>query len=140
MTRNQKTILFILGVIALGMCVFPFLIIPTIDFSALPTSVPTVPPSPTIPSPPTPLKFESVMAQIKCERFIKATLRAPSTAKFSGAKTYSVDGEPLNYHAVTGYVEAQNAFGVPLRSWYRCYVHYIPARSHEWVLDNLEID
>jgi hypothetical protein len=55
-------------------------------------------------------------------------------------RSYTINGKPANYHAVTGVVEAQNSFGVLLRSTYRCDVHYIPERPLEWILDDLDIE
>jgi hypothetical protein len=80
------------------------------------------------------------MAQIKCERFIKDRLVSPSSAKFSNEKTYKVNGKPPNYHAVTGIIESLNRLGVPLRSQYRCDLHYLPDNPGVWILDYLDIE
>jgi hypothetical protein len=137
MTRKQMAILGIMALTAVFLlCVAPAMIVSTMDLSNIPTLTPPLP-SP-IPQP-TLLQHNRVMAQIKCERFIKAQLKAPSTAKFYATKTYARENKPRNYHAVTGIVEAQNSFGIPIRSNYRCDVHYIPERPLEWILDGLEM-
>jgi hypothetical protein len=64
---------------------------------------------------------------------------SPSSAKFNNEEAYGVNGEPANYHAVTGVVESQNRMGVWLRSEYRCDVHYLPDDPTLWVLDYLDI-
>lgn len=56
------------------------------------------------------------------EKFIRDTLKAPSTAEFSNEKTiYTGDCE----HQVTGYVEAQNGFGAKIRTPFAVRVKYI---------------
>jgi len=138
LTSSQKIILIFMSLIAL--CLFAFFA------SLIPkTSPPNMPPTlAPIPSPgpvvPTPLQHKKFMAQIKCERFVKDRLVSPSSAKFSHEKTYKVNGEPMNYHAVTGIVESQNRLGVLLRSQYRCDLHYLPDNPGVWILDYLDIE
>jgi hypothetical protein len=62
---------------------------------------------------------DASMAQIKAERFVRTTLRAPSTAKFSGS---SVVEQGNGVFVVRGAVDAQNAFGAMLRKNYVCRV------------------
>ena len=57
-------------------------------------------------------------AQRVCRDFVKARLKAPATAKFSG-EDYDASGDT---YTVTGAVDAQNSFGALLRSNYTCVV------------------
>ncbi len=50
---------------------------------------------------------------------VKSQLKAPSTAKFSNQH---IDQSSSNTWVVTGTVEAQNSFGVPLRNYYKVVV------------------
>ena len=60
--------------------------------------------------------------------FIKRRLKAPATAEFGGEKVSSFS--PPTKHLVTGYVDAQNAFGAKLRKRWACAVEKTGA--HEW--------
>lgn len=137
MTRNQKTILLLMSLAVLCLCSFFVALIPS-DISTAPAAPLST--APAIPPAPTPLQHKKFMAQIKCERFIKNRLVSPSSAKFSNVKSYTVNGEPMNYHAVVGVVESQNRMGVLLRAKYRCDAHYLPDDPTLWVLDYLDIE
>lgn len=137
MSRTQKNLLFLMSLPLICMAL-TFLALISPEPAPPATPQPTAPP--TVPPAPTPLKHRKFMAQIKCERFIKARLVSPSSAEFSYEETFSSNGKPLNYHAVTGIVESQNRMGVRLRSAYRCDVHYLPEDSSTWILDYLDID
>jgi hypothetical protein len=142
MSQPQKTILILMGLLVLCLCALFFVIVPTIGFSDISNLSVTTPiiPTPTKLIGPTPLQHKEISSGTQCRQYVRAELLVPSSAQFSNEKTYKVDGKPLNYHAVTGIVTAQNAFGVPLRSTYRCDVHYIPEDPSRWVLDSLTID
>lgn len=58
-------------------------------------------------------------AQVMAEKFIKGRLRAPGTAEFGGERVAHLGGEK---YLVTGYVDAQNAFGAKLRNQWICTV------------------
>lgn len=69
---------------------------------------------------------EPSMAEIKARRFVKQKLKAPSTAEFSDEEVRCAGGTK---YAVSGYVEAKNAFGVPLRSRY---VSIVESIGSDW--------
>ena len=66
-------------------------------------------------------------ASVIAERAIKAQLKAPSTADFSGLFDTQVahlkDGGP-NKWIVKGYVDAQNSFGAKIRNNYQVVVEF----------------
>lgn len=132
MIIKQKKLVLVLSVAAIVFC--------CLATSVPKLSAPENAPAQTGPLTPTPPQFKEHMAQIKCERFVKERLKAPSTARFYNTKTYGREGRERNYHAVLGQVESQNALGVPLVSSYRCDVHYLPNSPGEWVLDKLELE
>jgi hypothetical protein len=144
MSNNQKAILILMSLIVLCLCAFVMALIPSVSSTA-----PSLPPATLIPSPDmppgapaisTPLQHKKFMARLKCRRFIQDRLVSPSSAIFSSEKSYKVNDEPLNYHAVTGIVESQNRLGVPLRSKYRCDLHYLPDDPNVWILDYLDFE
>jgi hypothetical protein len=143
MSQTKQTILILMGLVVLCLCGLFFIIIPTVGFSDIPVSAPSISPAtttPKVPLSPTPLQHKEISSGTQCRQYVRAELLVPSSAQFSNEKTYKIDEKPLNYHAVTGLVTAQNRFGVPLRSTYRCDVHYIPEDPSRWILDSLTID
>lgn len=86
-------------------------------------------------------KGDDVSAALACQEFVKARLKAPTTADF-----------PLPYKAplttrsgVTGgwrwsaYVDAQNAFGAMIRTRFVCDVHKV-AGDDTYLLDSITLD
>jgi hypothetical protein len=137
MTLVQKTILILMLSTALCLCAI-IALIPLDTPGFLPIN-PT--PSLTIvPIGPTPLQHRAAGAIIQCRQFIRGRLVSPSSADFSYEEAYRVNDEPINYHAVTGIVESQNRLGVPLRSEYRCDLHYLANDPGIWILDYLDIE
>jgi hypothetical protein len=63
-------------------------------------------------------------AQIMAEDFVRNQLKAPSTAKFGGQTVMHIGGES---YRVTGYVDAENAFGARLRKVFVCTVRDLGA-------------
>lgn len=61
-----------------------------------------------------------VLAKIACENAVKNSLKAPSTAKFTGTQA-SGSG---NSYRVTGAVDAENSFGAALRNTFACSVSF----------------
>jgi hypothetical protein len=141
MTRNQRIILFLMVIIVLCLCASVLSLIPS---SLIPSSPavtsPAQPATPTVPTGPTPPQHRAAGAIVQCRQFVRDRLVSPSSAKFSYEEAYKVNGEPLNYHAVTGIVESQNRMGVRLSSQYRCDTHYLPDQPGVWVLDYLKIE
>lgn len=139
-TNTQKTILFLMLITSLCLCAIALALIPSLPSSPPAASTPSQHTAPTAPPLPTPLQHRGVRAIYQCRQFIRDRLVSPSSAEFSYEEAYKVNGEPMNYHAVTGIVESQNRMGVLLRSEYRCDVHYLPDDPGLWVLDYLKID
>ncbi len=73
-------------------------------------------------------------AQIMCQRFVKNQLKAPSTAKFPSNPSVAYVGN--NCYYMSSHVEAQNAFGVPIRNGFTCEVCY--AGSGKYTLKALD--
>lgn len=67
-----------------------------------------------------------------CENSVKAQLKAPSTAKFSGERY--TDNDPGWY--VTGSVDAQNSFGAAIRSSFSCNLTHV---GNQWVVDSTQV-
>ena len=70
-----------------------------------------------------------------CQGFVRANLKAPSTAVFPAAPTSSVVITQGQFDGVTvlkGYVDAQNGFGAQIRSIWACSTKFDPA-SGTWV-------
>jgi hypothetical protein len=136
MTPLQKTILLLMSLTALCLCAIAVAIAPPASNSSVPPIAPTLT---IVPVGPTPFQHQGGRAIYQCRQFIRDRLVSPSSAKFSYEEAYKVNGEPLNYHAVTGIVESQNRMGVWLQSNYRCDAHYLPESPGVWVLDYLDI-
>lgn len=61
-------------------------------------------------------KCSPYQAEREAQKYVKAALKAPSTANFPSAK---VTIEPAsNTRLITGFVDAQNGFGAMIRSGY----------------------
>lgn len=75
-------------------------------------------------------------APIMCERFVKGSLKAPSTADFQ--PNYQMKVVPIsdNEFVVGGYVDAENSFGAKIRSKFACHVLAI---GDSWQLMDLKI-
>lgn len=69
-------------------------------------------------------------AKVACRDFVKARLKAPATADFSGE---TVTGSGTSY-TVRGAVDSENSFGAKLRSTYVCVVE---DAGSEWRLTSL---
>jgi len=57
-----------------------------------------------------------IEARMQCEKWVKAKLKAPSTADFSGQV---VSGGPVSWTA-SGDVDSENSFGGTVRSSWTC--------------------
>lgn len=79
-------------------------------------------------------------AAFYCKTKVEERLRAPSTAKFPTNLYQSAKrtGTP-NEYSVRSYVDAENAFGTPLRSAFSCTVEHVPS-TDRWRLLDLTID
>lgn len=84
-------------------------------------------------------------AKIMCETLIKASLVAPTTARFSGildTRMGSVANQPNTYRVI-GYVDAQNSFGAQIRNYYTCEIKYNGGEwtnPLNWTLLRLDLD
>jgi hypothetical protein len=63
---------------------------------------------------------QPVLAQIACENAVKNSLKAPSTAKFTGTQASATGSS----YRVTGAVDAENSFGAALRNTFECSVTF----------------
>jgi hypothetical protein len=75
-----------------------------------------------------------------CERMVRKSLKAPSTAKFpdEGRSTVRSSNERLEFTTV-GSVDAQNGFGAQIRSKFRCVLEF-DAVAHTWRAKEFAID
>jgi len=60
------------------------------------------------------------MAYVMCQDRVKESLKAPSTAEFSGITETQIAPQGNRKYAVIGWVDAQNSFGAKLRTKYIC--------------------
>lgn len=66
--------------------------------------------------------LEAAKARGLCERALEAQLKAPSTAKFSGAFDTRAGKSEAGDWIVAGHVDSQNSFGAMIRGHYTCRV------------------
>lgn len=82
------------------------------------------------------------MAVIQCQQYVKARLRAPSTADFPFLD-HNVTNTGSETYLVRSYVDAQNGFGAMIRSNYRCEIRYTggeDAEARNWHLVDLQMN
>jgi len=72
-----------------------------------------------------------------CEEFVSRHLKAPSQAEFIYGSEVAVHHSDGRY-TVTGEVDVPNAFGVMIRTRYRCELHY--GGNDMWYLDDILIE
>jgi hypothetical protein len=65
-------------------------------------------------------QVDSFDAYYMATQHVKESLKAPSTADFSGFEESVVTGSPEAGYTVKGWVDAQNSFGAKLRSRWIC--------------------
>lgn len=74
-------------------------------------------------------EYDCLGAQVACRKFVMAHLRAPATAKFGSRESGEYGkcvgpqkpGAPWpECYVVAGYVDAQNAFGALVLTYYEC--------------------
>jgi hypothetical protein len=82
---------------------------------------------------------KAIEAFIVSQEFVKARLKAPSTAKFPGPSQAQVLIGKDNQYRVISYVDSQNSFGAMLRGNYECLVKYDPAKD-KWFPVTVDID
>ena len=75
----------------------------------------------------------AVDAEIMCEEFIGRRLKVPATAKYSHTQTLK-DGAR---YTVSGHVDAENSFGVMVRTDYACVV--ADQGNGKWSLEGLSL-
>jgi hypothetical protein len=73
-----------------------------------------------------------------CQNFVEKRLKAPSTADLASMEDSKVRPVKNEGFIVTSYVDAQNSFGVKIRTAYLCMVEY-DSTSHYWKLADLEM-
>jgi hypothetical protein len=80
-------------------------------------------------------------AKDSCEQFIENRILTPSTAKFSGETTYTIQGQTDTFR-LTGDVDAQNGFGATIRNYFSCDVQRAGTESNgndRWHLLTLDL-
>lgn len=71
------------------------------------------------------------------KEFVKRRLKAPATADFASSREHTVlPSQTPNEFIVTGYVDAQNAFGAKLRQRYICKLRKVDDKGN-WQLVEL---
>lgn len=75
-----------------------------------------------------PLELSPIEVVVDCERAVESQLLAPSTAEFIDSDTDGVRKTGAVRYMYVGVVEAQNAFGVPLRSPFVCELEFEDGR------------
>jgi hypothetical protein len=76
-----------------------------------------------------------VGAYQSCERAVKTTLKAPSTADFSGYSDSDIKSAG-NIYTVAGYVDSENSFGAKIRTDWNCQVR---STGDNWQLVHLNV-
>ena len=82
------------------------------------------------------------MAHIQCKAFVKARLKAPSSAEFA-FMDYAATKFPDHKYIIRASVEAQNSFGVKLKNDYVCAVQWNGSDQNaisNWTLLSLQIE
>jgi hypothetical protein len=75
-------------------------------------------------------------AFVWCKLFIETRLSSPSTASFSSLFNSTITSVGIGSYRVTGYVDAQNAFGAKIRNSYTCVVR---RDGGDWILESLSL-
>lgn len=70
-------------------------------------------------------EFDSVSAQLNCEKQVKMRLKAPSSAKFAPYGDLNITRPDEKTWRVFGWVDAQNGFGAMIRNHYTCTITYL---------------
>lgn len=78
-----------------------------------------------------------ISACVRAEFAIKERLKAPSSAKFAPCYEYSITGDSASGFEVRGHVEAQNSFGVMLRSRFIVRLRHLGADAWEVITADL---
>jgi hypothetical protein len=78
-------------------------------------------------------------AYVACQQFVRDRLRAPTSAAFPPYREVVVrGGAPTAEYELRAYVDAQNAFGAPLRSTFTCTVQHTTGTTYRLVDLHLE--
>lgn len=82
-------------------------------------------------------EHDTLGAWVMCQQFIEERLRSPKSADYpAGYDRYTTDLGGGRYR-VKAYVDAQNAFGVEIRTPFECTVKY--AGNEKWILEDLKM-
>lgn len=79
------------------------------------------------------------MPKIKAERFIRADLKNPSAARFSGYRETRIAEIETCRFAVFGWVEATNGYGAVIRQKYGAIVRYDRSAA-DWFFEGWKVD
>lgn len=72
------------------------------------------------------------------KQFVSNRLKAPSTANFPRYESRFVFRLDSRRYQVSAWVEAENAFGSPLRKPFTCTIAH--EKGYEWTLESLSLD
>lgn len=75
-------------------------------------------------------------ACVAAEQFVKQNLKSPATTQFGPCRSENVSTGNNNIYQVSGYVDAQNAYGATLRNSYSAQMQY---QGGQWHLINVAI-
>lgn len=83
------------------------------------------------------INAEQVEAASFCKRQVRASLKAPQTAKFPMLDFKATTSADEQTFYVTSYVDSQNGFGAMLRTNYQCELQYQGGDYDGWKLMDL---
>lgn len=93
-------------------------------------------------SKPASFQDKQLMAGRVCEKYVRASLKAPSTADFGDKQTVSLGDDSFQ---VVGQVDAQNSFGAMIRNTYTCKTRFgggvgdAVYSNANWTLEDISI-
>ena len=81
------------------------------------------------------------MAFVSSQEYVRARLKAPSTAKFPGSSDSNIKVQYIGdcKHQVYAFVDSQNGFGAMIRTQYYAEMQYISNSGNKWRLLDLKI-
>lgn len=80
-------------------------------------------------STPKPPVFDEVSAQLACQTFVSARLKAPASASFAPFREQSIVAKTEGKFSVSAWVDSQNSFGAMLRTRYLCEVQFVGTQA-----------
>lgn len=78
---------------------------------------------------PKPPVIDEVSAQLACQSFVLARLKAPASASFAPFMEQSIVAKTEGKFTVSAWVDSQNSFGAMLRARYLCDVQFVGTQA-----------